>query len=61
MSVTYCGAMGVIIIEGVQSVDPWDPSSLRGYRVCGYSMDWILAISNGGGSMCAAIDEFMIK
>ena len=34
MSGTVCGAMGSIIIEEGQSVDPWEPSSLKGTE-CG--------------------------
>ena len=36
--------MGVIIIEGVHNVDPWEPLSLSRYRVCGDRTEWRFAI-----------------
>ena len=39
--------------------DPWDQSSLRGYKLCGYQMECILAISDGEGSVCTAITGFV--
>ena len=61
MSGTECGDMGAIILDGGQSVEPWEPSSLRGGRVCGDRMEWLVAISDGGGIVRAAIPGFMRK
>ena len=56
-----CGYMGSIIIKGGHYVETWEPSSFRGYRVCGDWTEWILVIIDGGGSLHAAIDGFTIK
>ena len=40
---------------------PLDPSSLRGGRVCGDQKEWLLAISDRGKSVRAAIAGFMRK
>ena len=36
-----------------QSVEPLEPSLLRGDIVCGDRMGWLLAINDGGGGACA--------
>ena len=53
--------MGSIIIEVGQSVDPWEPSSLRGDIVCRDNTEWPLAIIDGRRSACTEISGFMIK
>ena len=53
--------MGDIIIEGGKSLETWDTSSLRGDRVYGDWLEWLLMIICGGGSVRAAITGFMRK
>ena len=53
--------MGVIIVEGGQSVVAQEQALLGGYRVCGDWTEWLLAIIGGGGGVRAAITGFMRK
>ena len=43
--------MVAIIIEGGQCLETWEPSSLRGHGGGGDKMEWLLKISNRGGSI----------
>ena len=42
-------------------MDPWEPSLLRGGRVCGDRTEWLLAIIDRGERICAAITVFIRK
>ena len=53
--------MGNIIVEGGQSVEIWESSSLMGDRMCGDRTECLLEISDGRGSMRVAITGFMRK
>ena len=42
-------------------MEPWEPSLLNIDRVCGDRIEWILEISDGGGSVRKTIAVFLRK